>query len=114
MGYPGRMCDIHDQNSLSRNFTTTELVKLKKQFNAFDCNGAGTVPSKKLLKMMKSFGFNPNEHEIMDTLNKIDIDGDGKISFREMLMMLSPTDEELNDDIILGSLYLKNKIFNFY
>ena len=51
-------------------------------------DGDGAITSKELADVMRSFGLNPSEDELMDMINKFDIDGDGMRKFIKVVQFL--------------------------
>ena len=74
--------------------TPAEVAEIRKAFSVFDVDGDENITSKELADVMRSFGLNPSEDELMDMINKFDTDGDGLISFPEFLEMMAPNEND--------------------
>ena len=51
-------------------------------------NGDGFISAKELGVLMRTLGRNPTEDEIMNIMNEIDIDHNGKLDFSEFTIMM--------------------------
>ena len=56
--------------------------------NFFLQNGDGFISAKELGVLMRTLGRNPTEDEIMNIMNEIDIDHNGKLDFSEFTIMM--------------------------
>ncbi|CAK8679675.1 calmodulin-like [Clavelina lepadiformis] len=69
--------------------TEEQIVDFKEAFSLFDKDGDGTITTKELGTIMRSLGQNPTEAELQDTINEVDVDGNGTIDFPEFLTMMA-------------------------
>ena len=60
----------------------------------FDRDGDGTISTKELGIVMRSLGQNPTEHELVDIINDVDMDG----KRREYLNIVSSCSSDGDDD----------------
>ena len=51
-------------------------------------NGDGFISAKELGVLMRTLGRNPTEDEIMNIMNEIDVDHNGKLDFSEFTIMM--------------------------
>lgn len=77
-----------------------QIGEFREAFSLFDKNGDGYISSKELGVVMRSLGQNPTEAELLDMINEVDFDGNGRIDFQEFISMMArqmknPMDEEL-------------------
>ena len=63
------------------------LVQFIIFFIAFQ-NGDGFISAKELGVLMRTLGRNPTEDEIMNIMNEIDVDHNGKLDFSEFTIMM--------------------------
>ncbi|XP_069118629.1 uncharacterized protein [Argopecten irradians] len=83
--------------------TDSQLREVKEAFSLFDLNGDGRVTTKDLGSLVRSLGINPSEVEVKQMAREADIDGTGKIEYREFVAMFTrhannvSTEEEIID-----------------
>ena len=53
-------------------------VELKEAFSLFDSDGNGVITTKELGNVMRSLGQKPREHELVEMINEVDLDGERK------------------------------------
>ncbi|XP_006864950.1 PREDICTED: calmodulin-like [Chrysochloris asiatica] len=63
--------------------------KFKEAFSLFNKDGDGTITTKELGTVMRSFGQNPTEAELQDMINEVDANGNGTIDLPEFLTMMA-------------------------
>lgn len=61
------------------------IALLRDSFSLFDKDGDGTITTKELGTVLRSFGQHPTEEELQDLINGMDSDGSGTIDFPEFL-----------------------------
>ncbi|XP_793110.3 calmodulin-alpha [Strongylocentrotus purpuratus] len=69
--------------------TEEQIEEYKEAFAIFDKNGDGIITTKELGEVMTSFGESPNEGELRDMVNEIDVDGNGEIDFADFLSLMA-------------------------
>ncbi|XP_059084241.1 neo-calmodulin-like [Tigriopus californicus] len=84
---------------LKQNISMDFILEMKEAFQLFDKNGDGYISAKELGVLMRTLGRNPTEDEIMNIMNEIDIDHNGKLDFSEFTMMMR--DKLANEDMEL-------------
>ena len=57
-------------------------------FSSIFKNGDGFISAKELGVLMRTLGRNPTEDEIMNIMNEIDVDHNGKLDFSEFTIMM--------------------------
>merc|ERR1712002_1347209 len=103
-------------NSMADKLSAKQLKEFKETFKMFDKNGNGTINSKELASLMRSFGMKPSPkeienkdgfivrsefksvmkkhgeklsgHEIDKMIRESDLDHDGKINYIEFVKMM--------------------------
>lgn len=73
---------------LRENISMDFILEMKEAFNLFDKNGDGYISAKELGVLMRTLGRNPTEDEIMNMMNEIDVDHNGKLDFAEFTVMM--------------------------
>ena len=73
--------------------TEEQIAEFKEPFSIFDKDGDGTVTVKKLGTVMRSLGQNLTEAESQDTINEVDVDGNGTIDSLGILVSDDQEDE---------------------
>jgi hypothetical protein len=51
-------------------------AEVTEAFSLFDKNGDGVISLKELGEAMRTLGENPTEHELLQIMNEVDIDGE--------------------------------------
>ncbi len=62
---------------------------ISKAFQSFDRDGDGFLDAKDLLKIMTELGEKLTTKDLEEMIQEADLDGDGKISFKEFRRMMS-------------------------
>ena len=68
--------------------TTRIITKIIYTIFLFSKNGDGFISAKELGVLMRTLGRNPTEDEIMNIMNEIDVDHNGKLDFSEFTIMM--------------------------
>ncbi|BFZ07048.1 hypothetical protein BsWGS_10087 [Bradybaena similaris] len=85
------------------NLTKEQISEYKELFEAMDKNGDGVITSNELDDAMRALGQIPTAAELKKMIDKADIDGNGKVDFREFSILMSrqkkytSKEEELRD-----------------
>ena len=61
----------------------------------FDKDNSGTISKDELGNVLKSLGHNPSDLEVIDLIQKVDVDGSGTIEFPEFLTLMRNRNQEL-------------------
>ncbi|TRM65091.1 hypothetical protein BD626DRAFT_490877 [Schizophyllum amplum] len=65
-----------------------QLLELKDAFASFDRDGNGMITVDELRSVMNSLNRRPTDEQLMAMIDKVDVDGDGRVNFREFLMLM--------------------------
>merc|ERR1712002_72529 len=76
-------------NSMADKLSAKQLKEFKETFKMFDKNGNGTINSKELASLMRSFGMKPSPKEIEDMIKELDADMSGFIDFDEFMKLMT-------------------------
>ena len=68
--------------------TDEQILQFKRVFDKHDRDLTGTIAEDELGSIMESLGQNCTNAEVMDMINVIDLDGNGKIDFPDFLVMM--------------------------
>jgi hypothetical protein len=73
-------------------------------------NGDGFISAKELGVLMRTLGRNPTEDEIMNIMNEIDVDHNGKLDFSEFTIMMRDklSGEDMEQEIKQAFRYVLN------
>ncbi|XP_033735157.1 calmodulin-like isoform X2 [Pecten maximus] len=74
---------------MGEKLTDSQLREVKEAFSLFDMDGDGRVTTKDLGSLVRSLGINPSEVEVKQMAREADIDGTGKIEYREFVAMFA-------------------------
>ena len=77
-------------------------------------NGDGFISAKELGVLMRTLGRNPTEDEIMNIMNEIDVDHNGKLDFSEFTIMMRDklSGEDMEQEIKQAFRYVCTKSKN--
>lgn len=78
----------------SLNLSDEQIEEFREAFSLFDKDGDGTMTTKELGTVMRSFGLDPSQKELIEMVAEVDVDGNGEIDFEEFLMMMA---KKMND-----------------
>ncbi|XP_033736474.1 neo-calmodulin-like [Pecten maximus] len=74
---------------LTEKLSDEQIKEFKEAFSLFDKDGDGTITTEELGTVMRSLGQSPNEQDLQDMINEVDVDGNGIIDFTEFLAMMA-------------------------
>ena len=86
---------------MAEQLSEDQIAEYKEAYRLFDRDGDGSITTKELRTVMRSLGHSSTEAELQDMVNKVDINGNGKIEFHEFLTMMSRKTKErsLEDEL---------------
>lgn len=73
----------------SINLPDDEVAELKEVFDMYDLNKDGVISIRELGTVMRRFGHNLTEADILEMVKEVDMDNDGFICFNEFALMMS-------------------------
>ena len=90
------------------------IDEIKAFFSAFDENGDGFISRKELQLGMKGLGEMVNSLEINSIIEEVDVDGDGRVNFKEFiaLMRLKSEKDSKQDEMTDAELRAVFRIFD--
>ena len=62
--------------------------EFREVFNVLDIDGSGFITATELKQVMTDLGDNPSDTEVEELMRHADIDGDGKVSFKEFVTII--------------------------
>lgn len=78
------------KNVKSANLSSDDdIAELKEAFDMYDLNKDGVISIRELGTVMRSFGHNLSESDILEMVKQVDIDNNGSICFEEFSIMMS-------------------------
>ncbi|KAK8813079.1 hypothetical protein WA158_002671 [Blastocystis sp. Blastoise] len=88
---------------MSRDFTEEQIENFKKNFDLYDKNRKGYIPTRDIGLFIRSIGFCPSESEISQIIDSFSKTGD-EVTFDDLLIFISSLDcvldkEKLKDCI---------------
>ena len=66
-----------------------KVTECKRVFDLFDKDNDGAITTKELGDVMRTLDINPTQAELQEMINETDIDGSGKIEFKEFLELFA-------------------------
>ncbi|CAO3658281.1 unnamed protein product [Umbelopsis ramanniana] len=63
------------------------MNEFRETFQLFDKDNDGSITAQELGIVIRSFGMNPTESELVDMVNEVDTNGNGTIDFEEFLVL---------------------------
>eukprot|EP00116_Pleurobrachia_bachei_P010850 sb/3471112/ len=76
--------------------TDAHIVEFRQAFNIFDKDGDGSISTRELGSVMRSLGQNPSDKELRSMCNKVDVDGNGKLDFKEFIVLMTTEFDTIN------------------
>lgn len=70
---------------MAKPLTEDQLLELQESFSMFDNNKDGTITPGELTTLLQSMNKKCSEAKVMQMIEKMDIDGNGKIDFDEFV-----------------------------
>lgn len=87
--------------------TPVELEYYKDAFKFFDKDKKGYITADDFEKALKRMGTTPTEEDVKDLLKEYDINGDGKVTFEEMVVMTVKRKQNVEEDPEVKQLFNK-------
>ena len=69
--------------ALAKHFTPQEVVAMRREFDAFDIDGNGSISSEELEEAFYNLGFKFSKEQFHEIFKKVDADGSGFVDFQE-------------------------------
>lgn len=66
--------------------------ELMDAYDLFDTSGRGTVATKEMIILLRSFDFYPTEEDLKKALAEVDADGSGEVEFPEFCELINRLD----------------------
>ncbi len=70
--------------------------ELQEAFEIFDVNKDGSISKKELENILRSLNEDPEEEEIQQLLDEVDVDGNGEIDFEEFVALMGKIQKEID------------------
>ena len=70
--------------------------ELQEAFEIFDLNKDGSISKKELENILRSLNEDPEEEEIQQLLDEVDVDGNGEIDFEEFVALMGKIQKEID------------------
>ena len=70
--------------------------ELQEAFEIFDVNKDGSISKKELENILRSLNEDPEEEEIQQLLDEVDVDGNGEIDFEEFVALMGKIHKEID------------------
>ncbi len=69
--------------------STRQLQELKEIFDLCDADRDGKLTTRELGTLMRGLGQTPSEIELQEIVNEVDLEGSGKIDFKEFIRLMT-------------------------
>ena len=85
------------------NLSEEKITEFRAAFELFDKDRDGAITTKELGTLMRILGQNPSEEELKQMIREVDLDGNGRIDFKEFICLMvekmkgTDTEEELKE-----------------
>jgi len=87
----------HIHSLASDNFNAEQVQEYEEAFLLYDKDGSGYITTKELKSLLRCLGSNPTDFELQRIVNKVEVDGNGKVDFPQFIslmeQMISPKEE---------------------
>ena len=70
--------------------------ELQEAFEIFDVNKDGSISKKELENILRSLNEDPEEEEIQQLLDEVDVDGNGEIDFEEFVALMGKRQKQID------------------
>eukprot|EP00930_Biecheleria_cincta_P043005 TRINITY_DN29583_c0_g1_i1.p1 TRINITY_DN29583_c0_g1~~TRINITY_DN29583_c0_g1_i1.p1 ORF type:complete len:148 (-),score=58.92 TRINITY_DN29583_c0_g1_i1:253-696(-) len=74
---------------MAHGFTAEEVAEFKEAFSVFDKDRSGSIDKNELGAVLKNLGQVLSEKELKQTLDEIDLDGNGEVDFDEFVALMA-------------------------
>ena len=68
----------------------------QEAFEMFDVNKDGSISKKELEHILRSLNEDPDEEEIQQLLDEVDVDGNGEIDFEEFVALMGKRQKQID------------------
>ena len=68
----------------------------QEAFEMFDVNKDGSISKKELENILRSLNEDPEEEEIQQLLDEVDVDGNGEIDFEEFVALMGKRQKQID------------------
>ncbi|EDO45935.1 predicted protein [Nematostella vectensis] len=69
--------------------TPEQLSEIEAAFKMYDTNGDGQISAEELGQAMREAGQLVSDEELKDMIRAVDLDGNGKVEFKEFVQMMA-------------------------
>lgn len=105
MNYKDDLILLKDNNILADKITDAHIEEFRTAFRMFDKDGDGSISTKELGTVMRSLGQNPTEKELREICNEVDVDGNGKLEFKEFILLMTKHFDSINAECELKTAF---------
>lgn len=91
------MAALVDQPDV-RELTEDETEDYREAFRNFDKDNNEEIDEEELGTVMRSLGYSPTDAQLKDMMKRVDLDGNGSISFSEFVILMKKCEVETDFD----------------
>lgn len=96
---------LKDNKMLADKITDAHIEEFRHAFTMFDKDGDGSISTKELGTVMRSLGQNPTEKRLRAICNEVDVDGNGKLDFKEFILLMTTHFDSINAECELKTAF---------